>query len=167
MTTCQKISFLLLLCILGCKETEKDKAPAAPSDRLFDKVRLTDLENNSIDLKQYNGKTVFLNFWATWCKPCIVEMPSIEKAQNILENEEIVFLMASSEMVEEINAFKVNNKYKFVYARVENSEEIGIQALPTTFIFDREGVLVFSEMGSRVWDDKNNIDMIRTIISKK
>lgn len=166
MITCQRISFLLLLCFLGCKGVEKEKIPAATSVRLFDKVRLTDLENNYIDLKQYKGKTIFLNFWATWCKPCIVEMPFIERAQNILAKEEVTFLMSSNETAEEIKEFKMNNNYKFNYVRVENSEELGVQALPTTYIFNAEGNLVFSEMGARKWDDSININMIRKIVHK-
>ena len=74
--------------------------------------------------------------------------------------------MASGESAEEIIAFKADHDYKFNYARIENSEESDIQALPTTFIFDREGRLVFSEIGSRQWDEKNNIDMIRKIIDE-
>ena len=158
------ISFFLLLLLMGCKGIEKDKP--APSERPFDKVRLTNLQNKPLSLKQYEGKTILLNFWATWCKPCKEEMPSIERAQNILEDENIVFLMGSSESIEEITAFKINNNYKFNYIRIENSEELDIRALPTTFIFNAEGKLVFSEMGFRQWDDSINIDMIRKIINK-
>lgn len=166
MTTCQRISFLLLLHLLGCKGIEKEKIPAAPSVPIFGKLRLTDLENQSIDLKQYKGKTIFLNFWATWCKPCIVEMPFIEKAQIVLENEEIIFLMASNETVSEIKEFKLGNDYKFNYVRVENNEELDVTALPTTYIFNAVGNLVFSEIGSRKWDDSINLNMIRNIVNK-
>lgn len=164
MISYQGISFFLLLLLMGCKGIEKDNPSL--SDRPFDIVRLTDLKNKPIGLKQYKGETIFLNFWATWCKPCKEEMPSIEKVQNILGDENIVFLMGSSERLEEITTFKINNNYKFNYARIENSEELDIQALPTTFIFNAEGKLVFSEMGFRKWDDSINIDMIRKIINK-
>ncbi len=164
MISYQGISFFLLLLLMGCKGIEKDNPSL--SDRPFDIVRLTDLKNKPIGLKQYKGKTIFLNFWATWCKPCKEEMPSIEKAQNMLGDENIVFLMGSSERLEEITTFKINNNYKFNYVRIGNSEELDIQALPTTFIFNAEGKLVFSEMGFRKWDDSINIDMIRKIINK-
>ena len=94
-------------------------------------------------------------------------MPSIEKVQNILKNEDLVFLLASGESAEEIDAFRNAHDYKFNYARIENSEELGIQVLPTTFIFNPEGKLVFSEAGNRKWDDKTNIDMILKIANKK
>ena len=166
MTSIQRISLVFLTGLFCCKGMDKDKPIPILPDRPFEKVRLTDLENKPIGLKQYEGKIIFLNFWATWCKPCKEEMPSIERAQNILRDENILFLLVSSESTEEITAFRVNHNYKLNYARVENSEELDIRALPTSFIFDAGGTLVFSEMGSRQWDEKNNIDMIRKIINK-
>ena len=164
MTIKRKISVALLFGIIGCNGEDKDKsASPVKLDRVIDKIRLKDLNEQSINLEQYKGKTLFINFWATWCKPCIEEMPSIEKAQNILRDKDVVFLLASGESVEEIEDFRVNHDYKFNYVRIENSEELNIHALPTTFIFDPEGNLVFSEMGDRKWDDKNNIDMILKI----
>lgn len=161
----QILSLSLLLLVSGCNGRDKDKDVIA-SDSPFEKIKLTDLENKPISMGQYKGKTIFLNFWATWCKPCLAEMPSIQKAQELLQNEEVVFLLASSESIEEINSFRNAHNYKFNYARIENSEEINIQGLPTTFIFDPESRLVLDEMGSRKWDEKGNIDMILKIVNK-
>lgn len=157
-------SLLLLLLVLGCKGKEKDKEVITPGPG-FDKVKLIDLQNNPIDLGQYQGKIIFLNFWATWCKPCIAEMPSIQEVQNKLQSKEIVFLLASSEGIEEISTFQNTHNYKFNYIRVENSEELNIQGLPTTIIFDQKGQVVFSEMGARQWNEKDNIDMILKIVN--
>jgi len=162
-----KISIVLLFGIFACKGGDKDKPVShTGKDREIDKIRLKDLNGQPINLEKYKGKTIFLNFWATWCKPCIEEMPTIEKAQNILQNEEVIFLLASGESAEEINVFQNAHDYKFNYARIENSEELNIQTLPTTFIFNPKGELVFSETGYRKWDEKNNIDMIRKIVNK-
>lgn len=136
------------------------------STELNQKIRLTDLEGNMVKLDRYKGKTVFINFWATWCKPCIEEMPSIEKAQAILGNQEIVFLLASGETVEEIQAFSNDHRYQFTYLRFENDALLNIQALPTTFIFNADGDLVFSEMGFRNWDSGDNIHLIKSIIKQ-
>lgn len=159
--------FVLLFGLWGCNGEGKNKpVPVIRQDRELDKVKLTDLKGMPMDLKQYHGKTIFINFWATWCKPCIAEMPSIEKAQNILRHEDVVFLLASGENSEEIDAFRNDRDYQVNYVGIENSEELGIQALPTTFIFNPEGKLAFSEAGSRKWDDKSNIEMIREIANK-
>ena len=74
--------------------------------------------------------------------------------------------MASGESLEQIQQFNTGNAYKFNYVRIENIEEMDVQALPTTFIFDRKGDLVFSEMGYRNWAEKNNIDLINKIANE-
>lgn len=162
-----KIGVIILFAIAGCNGEEKNK-PASITEQGIqkDKIQLRDLNEQVITLDKYKGRTVFLNFWATWCKPCIQEMPSIENAKNMLENKEVVFLMASGESTEEIDAFHNSHNYDFNYVRIENSEDIGVHILPTTFIFDAAGELAFSESGQRKWDEKNNIDMILKIVKK-
>ncbi len=164
--TIRIFSLSLVLLFIGCKEVNKDKPVTILPDTTFEKVKLADLKSNSFNLKQYEGKTIFLNFWATWCKPCIAEMPTIEKAQHILNKEEVVFLIASSEEIEEIDAFRKAHNFNFNYCQIQNSEELGIQGLPTTYIFNSEGKLAFSESGYRKWDEKTNIDMILKIVNK-
>ena len=163
----RKISVVLLVGFLSCNGVDKDKpVTIIEKDRPVDKIRLKELNEQPVNLEKYKGKTVFVNFWATWCKPCIEEMPTIEKAQTILTKEDIVFLMASSESAEEIDAFRKAHNFNFNYLQVQNSEELNIQGLPTTFIFNKDGKQVFSESGYRKWDEKNNIDMLLKIINK-
>ncbi len=163
-----RIAIILIISIVSCKEKVKNQPVTLnKSEPETYKVTLTDLNNRPIDLGQYRGKTLFINFWATWCKPCLQEMPSIQKAQDILKNESIVFLLASNETAGQIEKFKNEHDYSFNYVRVENLEELNIMALPTTFIFNPDGELVFSEMGFRKWNDKKNIDLILNIAKSK
>lgn len=160
------IFFLLFL--YGCNDNVKpEKHITVTKVRDIDKIKLIDLDGKAISFTQYKGKTVFLNFWGTWCKPCIREMPWIEKAQIALSEENIIFLMASSESVEDIKQFSKDVGFKLNYVRIENSEEMNIEALPVTHIYDAKGDLAFSESGMRKWDDKNNIDMILKIANQK
>lgn len=140
-------------------------ACSGKQDNDLTKVKLKELTDQPIDLSQYKGKAVFINFWATWCKPCIQEMPTIESAQKILTDKDIVFLIASNEDLERINKFIEKHSYNFHYVQLENLEELKIQALPTTFIFNPEGKLKFSENGFRSWDEPANIDLITKIIN--
>jgi len=161
MTNTCPIAVLLIIGLIGCINSSKEKPNSSANViREIDMIRLTDLNGQSVSLNQYQGKTIFINFWATRCKPCIQEMPSINETQNILQNENIIFLMASNESPEQIEEFTNTRDYKFNYVRIENSEEMNVQALPTTFIFNNKGDLVFSETGSRKWNEKNNIDLI-------
>lgn len=158
--------FVLILGMVACNTGNKSKTVSYEKKTELKKISLTDLNQQAINLDRYKGKTVFINFWATWCKPCLQEMPSIENAQNLLRNEEIVFLLASDESIEQINEFRIKHGYKFNYTRIENSEALDIQALPTTFIFSAQGMLVFSEPGDRKWDDTENINMILKVIKR-
>jgi len=159
-----KILLLSTLVLSGCRFNNKDKTTdQSKTDGLLPKMELFDLDNKVVRLDEYKGKTIFINFWATWCKPCIEEMPSIEKAQAIMSDKEVVFLLASSEPIEEIKEFNKTHKYKFKYVHLENGETLNIQALPTTFIINPKGNLVFSEMGSRNWDESENINLIKNI----
>ncbi len=159
---------LILLFGISCKEPTKEKETTALQEsKGLAKVRLNDLNDQPINMEQFKGKTIFINFWATWCKPCIQEMPSIKSAQELLSKKGIVFLLASNESPDQINEFKKDHNYNFNYVRLVNMEELNLEVLPTTYIFNPKGELVFSEMGYRKWDDSNNIEMILKINGQK
>ena len=159
-----KTSLFLLIALYACGDaiTPNDisKEETAPQISTIAQLVLTDLNDQPIDLEKYKGNTVFINFWATWCKPCREEMPSINEAMNILKDQRVEFFFASDESKEQIEDFKEAHDYNFNYVRVENLGNLGIMGLPTTFIFNDGGELVFSEMGYRKWDNKANIDLI-------
>ena len=165
-----KLAVIIFIGLISCNEKAKNKDDQAVSTIVeweTDKIKLTGLDSKPINLNQYRGQTIFINFWATWCKPCLQEMPSIKKAMEILKNENIVYLFASDEAVEQIEKFKNNHPYPFQYVKAENMEVLNIMALPTTYIYSPQGKLVFSEMGYRKWDDKSNIDLIINITKTK
>ena len=112
---------------------------------------LTDQFGNSHSLADYKGKTIFLNFWATWCRPCKAELPDIQKLYENYDREGeealIVLGVAGPEIggektTEEITAFLEENGYTYpVLMDTEGSlfSGYGIGAFPTTFMIDREG----------------------------
>lgn len=130
-------------------------------------MKLISLNDTSVKMTQYQGKTLFINFWATWCRPCIEEMPSIQGAMEIMKNENIEFLFATDETREQVEKFRQRYNFPFQYVQTESYQSYGIMVLPTTFIFNKEGKLVFSETGYRKWDNENNLDLLKKIISQK
>ncbi|HCM77896.1 MAG TPA: thiol:disulfide interchange protein [Cytophagales bacterium] len=149
-----KYIYLLTLCTLlmaGCVTNEK-------SD--LEKIELKALNGTTINMSDYKNKIVFINFWATWCKPCIQEMPTIAKAMEQLKDEDVVFLFPSNESVDLIQGFKERRSFDFNYVQAQNMEALNIMALPTTFIFDKSGKLQFSEAGFRDWSKPENIFLI-------
>ena len=166
-----KISLFLLIALYACGDAARpkdiNKEKTTQGKNAIAKPVITDLNDQTINLEKYKGKTVFINFWATWCKPCREEMPSIQEAMKILKDAPVEFLFASDESKEQIEDFKDSHDYKFNYVRAENLGALGIMGLPTTFIFNPRGELIFSEMGYRKWDDKTNIDLILNKVEPK
>lgn len=164
----RNIILLLLAGIISCRQpAKKSEMPPLQEQKTIAAVKLTDLDGRPIGLEQFKGKTVFINFWATWCKPCIKEMPSIENAQKLLSKNEIVFLLASNETPEQVNQFKDEHPFDLTYIRLVNMEELGMEGLPTTYIYNPKGENVFAETGYRKWDDSSNIEMILKINNQK
>ena len=160
----QKLFYIFLFILASCTGGSKEQSGATTHIGAdISTVELKEMNDQPLDLAPYKGKTVFINFWATWCKPCIQEMPTIESAQSMLKNKNVIFLFASNEDPKQIEQFVKRHTYNFHYVRLENFEALNIQALPTTFIFNSEGKLKFSETGYRKWDAPESIELITKI----
>jgi thiol-disulfide isomerase/thioredoxin len=161
--------FILLFSVFltGCGNGITKGNNGLATDFQLGNMQLTSRNSEIINWSQYKGKTVFINFWATWCRPCIEEMPSIQRAMEIIKNENIEFLFATDEPREQVEKFRQRYNFPFQYVQTESYQSYGIMVLPTTFIFDPEGKLVFSEAGYRKWDNKNNIDLLKSITRQK
>lgn len=126
----------------------------------LDDFELYGLDGKPVDLKQLKGKVVFINVWATWCRPCIQEMPTIAEAMQKLQGKDIVFLFASNEESGEITAFRERKQFPFNYVQLKNLEGLSIEAIPATFIFDSAGNLVYGEEGFRDWSTPESLALI-------
>ena len=161
---------ILIITLVGCSEASKDSASGFEIDTslpLEERIRFTDLQGEEYGLEKFKGKVVFLNFWATWCRPCIKEMPAIDKARANLESEGVVFLAASDEKMEKIARFAEGNQYQFEIVQIKGDIfDLDIKALPTTFILDSNGKIVYNEVGAREWDSPENLEMIRALVEE-
>lgn len=115
------------------------------------------------NFKETKGKVVLVNFWATWCPPCIAEMPSIQSLHNDYKDK-IEFVLISDEEFLEINAFLKKKAYSFnVYNPITDLPEIfDVVSIPRTFLIDKNGHIVMDETGAVNW----NSESIREIINK-
>lgn len=166
------VVFILALYLGGCtssttSETTSTETTSTETKSLLKDIKLKTLEGNDVDIEQYKGKNLFINFWATWCRPCIKEMPSIEKVQSQLKAENIEFLLASNETRSQIKSFTQSHGYKFNYVQLDMPlAQIDIQGLPTTIIVNPEGEIVFTEMGARDWSSEESIQLIKKAIAQ-
>jgi len=154
--------FITLIAPIGCSEPKTASEEKKVTDEItLETLQLTDLNGQSIDLSQLAGKRIFVNFWATWCKPCLAEMPSISAVADSLKNSGVVFLAASDEKMDRVKGFSEKNTYSFqIVSTKADISSLEIFALPATFIFDEKGKLVFRETGARQWDSAESIQLI-------
>lgn len=159
------LSFLLFNCSSPNRTRAADVKPSSATEQLA-KIKMSSLDGQPLSLKDFAGKPVFLNFWATWCVPCVSEMKSIEEASQRFKDE-IVFLAVSNETPEQIQSFLKKNKLSFQFARLDMSYlDAYVVVLPTTMLIDRNGQLAGEEEGFRLWNQPDNIDKLKSLLKK-
>jgi thiol-disulfide isomerase/thioredoxin len=108
-------------------------------------------------LKDYRGKVVIVNFWATWCPPCRYELPSMERAYQRLKDKGVEMLAINvGEDADTIFTFTVDYPVTFPLLMDRDSKVINdypVMGLPTTYVIDNKGRLVYRAIGTREWDD--------------
>ena len=118
-------------------------------------------------LSDHRGKPVILNFWATWCPPCRAEMPSMQRAHDTVADEGIsVIAVNVGEDAETIERFLSETDVDFPIPMDLDSEVVQsypVKGLPTTFVIDPKGRLVYSATGEREWDDPKLLDQVRAL----
>lgn len=129
-----------------------DQAPSNPPQQT-NEVIFTDAKGKLIKLSSLKGKVVFINFWATWCPPCVEEIPSIAQLQQTFKNDNrIVFLMVDVDgKLKQSTAFMEKNKYQLVVYAPKNpipSNFLG-NAIPTTVVIGKHGELAARMEGGR------------------
>jgi thiol-disulfide isomerase/thioredoxin len=159
---------ILVLMMSQCSETKKPEQNSEEkkgATTFAGGIELVDLNGESIDLSEHKGKAIILNIWATWCKPCIEEFPSMQTLQSELDPSEYVMLFASSEDLERIKKFKDKNEFDLNFIRLLTSpESLGIYSLPITFIISREGELLLTQNGSKHWGSTESIEEIKKLV---
>lgn len=130
------------------------------SDITYEKAQdfqLVDLQGNKVSLSDYQGKKVFLNFWATWCPPCKAEMPEIEKIYQETKDSDLVILaLEIGEPLDDVKSFIDDNNYNFkVLLDLDQSvaTAYGISAIPTSFFIDEEGNIIGKRVGGMNYDE--------------
>lgn len=158
MSVIKYISLLLLFFLMmACSSNEKS---------FFDKLELTDLEGNEITLDDLDGKMAFVNFWATTCKPCLKEMPAIENAKRLLEQEGYVFIAVSNEELPRMKGYIDRFDYSFQFAQFPSGlESLNMYALPTSYIIGANGEKLYEHTGAKEWDDEEHLALFRSYLN--
>lgn len=145
--------------------TIETKSTIAPAD--LTTIKFKDAKGNVISLADLKGKVIFLNFWATWCPPCLAEMPAINKFyEQFKEDGEVVFIMVDADGdFSKSQAYMERKKYKMpVYTFASDlPEKIFKGSLPTTVVFDKKGRISFQGEGAANYASPKFINFIKQL----
>lgn len=124
---------------------------------------LPDLNGKKIELKDYRGKIVFLNFWATWCLTCEEEMPSMEKLYQKFKGNSFEILTISIDTEGKQIVIPYMKKFDLTFpALLDPKSKVAklyrTTGVPETFIINKEGFIVHKAIGPRAWDTEESFD---------
>lgn len=128
---------------------------------------LSDLENQVKDFSGSKAKPVFVSFWATWCPPCIAEMPSIQTFYEAY-GEKIDFYLVAKDASSSVDAFLTKNKYTFpVYFEVSQTPTLlDSNALPTSFLIHPNGAILIKKTGAADWASESFFKEVDKLIAE-
>ena len=130
--------------------------------------RITTDSGRTVSRSDFGGRLLVLNFWATWCPPCVQEMPSLDEFQRRLAPSGVVVLGVSVDKSERAyKQFLAKAKVSFLTARdpsAEISGEYGTFKYPETYVIDSRGRVVQKHIGAEVWTDDNLIRQIQALL---
>lgn len=135
--------------------------PVAPA------FELKDVDGKLHRLSDYEGKVLVVNFWATWCPPCRAEMPSMQRAWQQLQRDDIE-MIAINVGEDEDTIFEFTASYPVEFPLLLDQESTvidawGVKGLPTTYVVDTRGRMVYRAIGGREWDDPALLDQLRRL----
>lgn len=130
--------------------------------------QLKGLNTTKINFSKYKGKVVFLNFWATWCPPCVAELPYIQSFYNDYKDK-VAFVFISNEDWSDINSFFKNEGYDFPVFQERNSrlkELPEVKSIPRTFIIDKKGNIRVDESGAADWNSTSFREQVDQLLDE-
>lgn len=125
-----------------------------------------------LQMADFRGRVLLVNFWATWCLPCVREMPSLDRLQAKLSDEGLVVLTVSNDRGGEpvIRRFyeelSLQNLGVYSDARAKLAAAFGVRGLPTSYIVDADGTLLGRVQGHAEWDEPDAVALIRYYLDK-
>jgi len=130
--------------------------------------KLKNIDGSEVLLSDFKGKVLFINFWATWCPPCIAEMGQLQKLYNDFGND-VVFLFVSNEDIRPVASFMEKKGYSLpVYVPLtEYPSDFSTNSIPTTFIVSKNGELVLRKQGVASWNSRNVRLLLKALVENK
>ena len=136
--------------------------------KVYDNVIFLDKNDKKINIKEFNGNLLLLNFWATWCTPCKEEMPSLDRLQvnQNLSNLKIFAINISQESKKKVDSFfedlNIKNFDPYFDAPTTLAKTFSLRGVPTSILIDKDGKEFARIMGSIDFNDQIFINWLKT-----
>ncbi len=133
----------------------------------YDNLTFFDERNNQLNLNDFKGNLILLNFWATWCAPCKEEMPSLDllQANNSFNNLKIFPINIGDENLKKSSDFfrelKIKNLEIYFGSPIKLSKKFQLRGIPTSILFDKDGLEFARIVGSIDFEDENFINWLK------
>lgn len=142
-----------------------DQPPAQPQGRIITR------EGEEITLADRRGKVILVNFWATWCAPCIVEMPELDELQARLGSDDFeVMAISMDRTMAEAEAFYANTGLQHLALyhdpALRMAMSAGSRGLPTTILYDRQGAEIGRLTGEAAWASEDAVALIQAALER-
>ena len=180
-TTHSTLIAMLMLCVIQLSVIDDARAHD-PSQHGFAMVvferpfpapefSIQDLDGKLRTLSSYSGQYVLLNFWATWCPPCLAEMPSMERLHQRFSDRQFTVVAASSDETGAAAVRPFIEKLGVTFAvlldvKKEMAGVYGARDLPLSFLINPQGQVIAAAKGARDWASKQAIEVIGELIAK-
>ena len=135
--------------------------------KIYDNVIFLDKNDQKININEYNGNLLILNFWATWCEPCKEEMPSLDKLQanSELNNIKIFAINIGKENLDKVNKFfidlNIKNLDPYFDAPTTLAKTFSLRGVPTSILINKKGQEFARIIGSIDFEDKNFLNWFK------
>lgn len=162
---------LFLLVVLGCmvllgsaqaRELQPYKGGATPP------LILKDLNGKTVNLKDYRGQVVLINFWATWCPPCRAEMPSMQRLKEKMAGKPFAILAVDmGETQDVVRAYIREIKTDFTVLLDKDGHALKawkVFAFPTSYVVDAQGKIRYGLFGASEWDEAGTVEKITRLL---
>jgi len=144
------------------------RAPAVTPSHVTPEVRSWRIQQpggTAVSFGDFSGRPIVVNFWATWCAPCMQELASFERLMRRVQDTDFAFVFVTAEDVERVRTFARRHRFDLpFYTEVDEAPaDLAVRVLPTTIVIDRHGRIVLHHRGALAWDQPEIVARLREI----
>lgn len=124
----------------------------------------TDLRGQQVSLAAYSGRPLFISFFATWCGPCMRELPELAAMQDHLRDQQLAVVCISDDPVSKLRVLDQLYSGRLVFLHVESLHAAGIYTYPTNYIFNSAGKKIYSQVNAGEWASPAMVEQVEILL---